>query len=181
MVGDDVERFRDMLGGELEVAMGLETAHPEVLERLNKRMTLDSYAAAAAKLRTYGVESRAFVLIQPPFLRAELAVEWAVRSAEFAFDHGAGAVSLIPVRGGNGALEALAASGDFTPPTIETLETALDAALALGRGRVFADLWDLGQFSSCDQCLDRREGRLRVMNLTQALAPRVPCGACGAA
>ena len=31
-VGPDVERFRDLLSGALEVAMGLETAHPAVLE-----------------------------------------------------------------------------------------------------------------------------------------------------
>ena len=33
---------------ELEVAMGLETAHPEVLAGLNKRMTLDQFSNAAA-------------------------------------------------------------------------------------------------------------------------------------
>ena len=43
--------FRHLLGGRLEVAMGLETAHPEVLEKLNKRMTLEQFAAAASFLR----------------------------------------------------------------------------------------------------------------------------------
>ena len=32
-----------LVGGQLEVAIGLETAHPEVLARLNKRMTLDAF------------------------------------------------------------------------------------------------------------------------------------------
>ena len=40
LVGPRCLAFRDLLSGRLEVAMGLETAHPEVLERLNKRMTL---------------------------------------------------------------------------------------------------------------------------------------------
>jgi radical SAM enzyme (TIGR01210 family) len=31
--------FRDLLSSPLEVAMGLETVHPEVLDKLNKRMT----------------------------------------------------------------------------------------------------------------------------------------------
>ena len=35
------------LGGTLEVAIGLETAHPDVLARLNKRMTLDAFRRAA--------------------------------------------------------------------------------------------------------------------------------------
>ena len=46
-VGERCVAFRDLLRGRLEVAMGLETAHPEVLEKLNKRMTLDQFAAAA--------------------------------------------------------------------------------------------------------------------------------------
>ena len=37
----------------------------------------------------------------------------AVRSLDFAFDCGASAVSLIPTRSGNGAMEALAEKGDF--------------------------------------------------------------------
>lgn len=178
LVGPDVERFRDLLAGDLEVAMGLETAHAEVLARLNKRMTLDSYALAAERLRSMRVAARAFVLVQPPFLPAEEAVEWAVRSATFAFDHGAGAVSLIPVRAGNGALDALATAGAFTPPTLATVEAAFDGALALGRGRVFADTWDLQRFSHCAACLDARETRLRQMNLAQRLTPRVHCPSC---
>lgn len=181
LVGRDVERFRDLLDGELEVAMGLETAHPDVLAKLNKRMTLDSYAEAAGRLREYGVASRAFVLIQPPFLPVEHAVEWAVRSTAFAFDHGAGAVSLIPVRGGNGALDALAASGEFSPPSLATTEAAFEAALVLERGRVFVDVWDLSRFSDCSQCISSRETRMRVMNVTQVHEPPVRCPACGPA
>ena len=177
-VGPDVERFRDLLHGELEVAMGLETAHPAVLARLNKRMTLDSYATAAERLRSLGVASRAFVLVQPPFLPVDEAADWAVRSAAFAFDHGAGAVSLIPVRGGNGALDALAETGEFSPPRLAILEAAFDGALALGRGRVFADTWDLGRFSHCPACLDARSARLRAMNLAQQWMPRARCEAC---
>src|SRR6185436_7092586 len=37
LVGESAIRFRDMVGVRLEVAMGLETAHPDVLEKLNKR------------------------------------------------------------------------------------------------------------------------------------------------
>jgi len=178
LVGDDVLRFRDLLEGRLEVAMGLETAHPAVLEQLNKRMTLESYIAATERLRGYGVDTRAFVLVQPPFLPAAEAVDWAVRSAAFAFEHGAGAVSLIPVRAGNGALDAMVADGSFREPHLSTLEDAFDAALALGAGRVFADTWDLARFSSCARCIDARLRRLMDMNLTQRLIARAGCDAC---
>ncbi len=177
-VGDDVGRFRDALKGQLEVAMGLETIHPEALERLNKRMTLESYARAADRLRELDVGIRAFVLVQPPFLPVAEAADWAVRSAEFAFDHGTGVVSLIPVRASNGALDALAQQGEFLPPRLATLEDAFDRSLALGRSRVFADTWDLKRFSTCPACFHAREQRLRTMNLTQRLMPRAGCATC---
>lgn len=179
LVGDACARFRDRLGAELEVAMGLETAKEDVLARLNKRMTLAQYAAAAERLRAFGVALRSFVLVRPPFMAEEEAREWAVRSCAFAFDVGATAVSLIPTRGGNGALDALAAAGQFAPPALATFEGAFADALALRRGRVFADLWDLERFATCTACLPPRLARLREMNLRQAVLAPVRCAACG--
>jgi len=177
-IGDEVAQFQEALGGTLEIAIGLETVHPEALERLNKRMTLDAYARTCDRLRTLGVAVRAFVLVQPPFVPSAEAADWAVQTAAFAFDHGAGAVSLIPVRAGNGALDALAAQGKFSSPRLATLEDAFDRALALGRGRVFADTWEAARFSSCDACVAPREQRLRKMNLSQRAIPRVGCARC---
>ena len=96
-------RFRDQLGGELEVAMGLETIHPEVLPRLNKRMTLDDYHRAAGFLHKHGIFIRAFILLRPPYLAEAEGVEWACRSLEFAFDNGVKCCVVIPTRSGNGA------------------------------------------------------------------------------
>lgn len=165
----------------LEVAMGLETAHRDTLERLNKRITLEGFRRAAGRLRARGVDLRAFVLVRPPFLDPSAALEWAVRSADFAFDCGAGAVTLIPTRAGNGALEALAAAGAFAEPDLSLLEAALEAGLALGRGRVFADLWDLDRFARCHFCFQERRHRLEIMNLTQRIQPQIWCGDCGEA
>lgn len=182
LVGDAVLRFRDALApAQLEVAMGLEIANPQVLERLNKRMTLDDYAAASALLRREGVAIRTFVMVQPPFLPAEEAVQWAAQSVAFAVKHGASVVCLIPTRPGNGPLRALAEMGCFTPPSLETLEVAWEAALAVSGGRrVFCDSWDLEQFSRCPTCFERRARRLQQMNHAQALLPRLPvCVKCG--
>src|SRR4051794_5575953 len=46
LVGRRFREFRGLHAGELEVALGLETVHPEVLPRLNKEMTLDDFARA---------------------------------------------------------------------------------------------------------------------------------------
>jgi uncharacterized Fe-S cluster-containing MiaB family protein len=165
---------------QLEVAMGLECIHPEVLPKLNKGMTLDSFRRAADRLRRHGVGLRAFVLVQPPFLTGpEAAVDWAVRSAAFAFEAGARVVSLIPTRTGNGALDALAVQGHFSPPTLRTFEQAMEEALALGRGIVLADLWDLERFSACPRCFPARLERLRRANLEQRWLSKAGCPACG--
>ena len=167
-------------GQKLEVAMGLETAHPQVMEKLNKRMTLDQFRRAAEFLRENEIALRVFVLVKPPFLDEAEALHWAKRSVDFAFDCGATAVSLIPTRLGNGALEALEARGEFSPPKLATLEAALDYGIGLKRARVFADLWDLEKFSDCEGCFERRRARLRAMNLRQINLPQLTCECCQA-
>lgn len=178
LVGKRTQEFRDLLSGTLEVALGLETVHPQVLPRLNKRLTLDDFARAADFLGSLNVALRAFILVQPPFLPASAALEWAIKSAEFAFACGAAAVSLIPTRLGNGALDRLMETGEFSPPSIETLEKALDSVLALKKGRAFADLWDLDRFSRCAACLPERKRRLELTNLSQHPQLPVRCPAC---
>jgi radical SAM enzyme (TIGR01210 family) len=175
LVDDAALRFQDALAGKLEVAMGLETVHPEVLSRLNKGMTLEQFSRAAEFLRTHDIALRVFILVKPPFLNEAEALEWACRSIDFAFDRGATVASLIPTRVGNGALEALAARGEFSMPGLETLESAMDCGIALRRGRVFSDLWDLEKFSGCAACFPTRRARLERMNLSQQVEDRVVC------
>jgi archaeosine synthase beta-subunit len=178
-VGERCVEFRDLLAGRLEVAMGLETAHPGVLEKLNKRMTLEQFGAAAEFLRSNGMDLRAFVLVQPPFMQPEESLHWAQRSLDFAFDCGATAATLIPTRGGNGAMEALAAAGKFVAPDLSVVEAAAEYGLRLGRGRVFTDLWDVKRGGECAGCFDARLERLRGMNLRQRVTDEVSCAACG--
>ena len=142
---DRILPFQRLLGSgtRLELALGLETAHPEVLERLNKGIDREDFQRSAHWIRHHDMDLRVFVLVKPPFLNESEALEWACRSIDFAFDCGANTISLIPTRSGNGALESLSARGEFAPPRPETLESALAYGIQLGRGRVFADTWDL--------------------------------------
>jgi radical SAM enzyme (TIGR01210 family) len=179
LVGELSIRFRDLLQGKLEVAMGLETAHPEVLERLNKRMTLDRFEQAARFLRRNNIDLRVFILVKPPFLEEAEALEWAARSLEFAFGCGATAATLIPTRGGNGAMEELAKSGLFSPPKLATLEAAMADGIAMKKGRVFADLWDVKEIAACAACAELRIARLHAMNLQQCILPPGDCERCG--
>jgi radical SAM enzyme (TIGR01210 family) len=181
LVGPRCFEFRDLLRCPLEVAMGLETAHPEVLERLNKRMTLELFASAAESLRAQEIDMRAFVLVQPPFMKPDESLHWAQRSLDFAFECGATAASLIPTRGGNGAMETLVRTGDFIPPRLATLEAAVEYGIGLKRGRVFSDLWDLMQTTPiCKRCYAARTARLAAMNLRQQVLDAIECPDCEA-
>ncbi len=165
-------RFRDRLRGRLEVAVGLETAHPDALARLNKRMTLEQFAAAAAFLSRHDIDLRVFVLLNPPFVEPGEALEWACRSVDLARASRAVAVSVIPTRGGNGAMEALSSGQPWS--RLPDLEAVLEHGLAGGGPRVFADLWDVERLFTC-ACSPLRADRLRRMNARQRVEPRVIC------
>ena len=171
-LGDDGLRFRDLIGGQLEVAVGLETAHPGVLEKLNKQITLDSFRRAADFLAREHIALRVFILVRPPFLTEDEGVEWAKRSLDLGFDCGAEVCCLIPTRGGNGAMEALAQSGDFAPPCLASLEEAQVYGLQKNAGRVFADLWDIEKFYT-DADAPVRAARIAEMNRTQEVNAHV--------
>ena len=146
---------------------------PQVLAGLNKRMTLDQFSAAASFLRSHEIDLRVFILVQPPLMPPAEALVWAERSLDFAMECGATAATLIPTRGGNGAMEALS----FVPPALAVLESAVEYGLRLGAGRVFADLW--GVREGCPECHALRVARLRQMNLQQVVLERIACSACG--
>lgn len=179
LVGERCLRFARRLAGRLEVALGLETVNPVALPLLNKRMRLDDFDRAAAKLLTAGIAVRAFVLLSPPYAAPGEAVGWAVRSVRYAVERGARRVSIIPVRAGNGALDALERSGQFVPPTLEQLESALDQCVEVTGAVVTADLWDAARLATCAACGPRRLDRLARMNLGGRREPTIACGACG--
>lgn len=189
LVGDRALRFADGLRGRLEVAMGLETVHPDAFPRLEKGMTLGDFEEATETLRRRGLGVRAFVLVGAPFVPPVDAVEWAVRSARWAVERGAERVSLIPVRGETAQMKRLEQAGDWTPPALEQVEAALEETLrSLPETRddetpriVTVDPWDLEIFSRCPACLPRRRERLERMNLFGRLEPPVACPLCAEA
>ncbi len=176
---EDCLRFRDMIApAELEIALGLETCHPELLQTLNKNMNLSDFSRACDFLHGQNIHIRAFILLKPPFLEESEGIEWAIRSLNYAFDRQVECCSMIPTRGGNGIMEQLERQGDFSPPSGNSLETVLERGLSQKKGRVFMDLWDAEQFFPCDRCQKARVERLHQMNLSQSILPKIVCGAC---
>jgi hypothetical protein len=212
LIGDRTWRFRDLLaraagdgrddGPALEVAIGLETAHPGALAQLNKGCTVEDFQAAAAALAAHDVGLRVFLLVHPPFVPPADRMASLLRSIDVALDAGASVISLIPTRGDSGAMPSLAAQGAFVPPTLAECEASTMLALNAvqssvqsrsqnlpqipGRGparspaRLLADLWDLAALATCAACLDARRARLLRQNLEQRILGPVACAACGA-
>lgn len=175
LTDDRVLRFRELLSGRLEVALGLETANEAVLGRLNKQMTVADFQRAARWLREHDCDVRAFVQLGLPGLIGDDDVEWTIRSIETAFTAGAQTVSVIPSRAGNGLMDDWQQQGVFTPPQLESLHRVQQQGLALHGGRVFVDLWNAEQFATCATCAAGQVQALRKMNLTQTVVPWLRC------
>jgi len=178
-IGPETLAFARQLRGRLEVAVGLETIHPEASARLNKRLELPRFDAAARLVAEHGIDLRVFVLLGAPHVPAQESVAWTIRTVEYAVERGASVVAIIPVRGGNGELERLQSLGEFTPPTLSQLEAALDGCLQFTECVVTADSWDAERFASCDACRRARVERLQRINVTGRPEPRVACTVCG--
>jgi archaeosine synthase beta-subunit len=177
-IGDMTLEFATLLSGRLEVAVGLETIHSTAIAHLNKRLDLARFERAAGFLAAHDIDLRVFVLLGAPYVPAQESIEWTVRTVEYALARGAGRIAIIPVRGGNGELERLQALGDFVPPTLVELETALEHCLAFAPAVVTADLWDIERLPACEACRPARVARMKRVNLTGRPEPAVSCPAC---
>jgi radical SAM enzyme (TIGR01210 family) len=175
LTGERVFQFARLLRPQLQVAMGLETAHPAVLQRLNKKMKAEDYRRSVGILKANGIGTRTFILLKPPFMDEEEAKDWAMISLDYAFDSGSDCCTVIPTRPGNGALYQLQQEGKFTPPLLSSLEKVQEYGIRLGRGNVFVDTWDLDRFSTCDLCFEKRKTRMEQMNLEQVVLPFIDC------
>jgi len=176
MVNSSTFEFQELLKPQLQVAMGLETSNRDVLKRLNKGMTLDDFSAAAGLLSEGGIKMRAFILLKPPFLDEQEGIIWAKKSIDYALNVGVECCVVIPTRGSD-VLGHLSES-QYSPPRISSLEEVLEYGLSLDKGRVFGDVWDLKQFSTCGSCFTLRESRINRMNLDQVYTSGAVCAAC---
>ena len=178
LIGPRCLEFRDRLRPAMRVAMGLETAHPDVLRRLNKGMTLEDFAraatflsaqwrrrarfpATAAAVPRRGRGGRVGQAVAPICLRCRRRVLRGHPDARRQRGDGTAAggglvgASTNRVTGGSAGIRRRPAAG-----------------------RVFADLWDIEKLLHCPRCGPARACRLNAMNREQAAAPPVVCD-CG--
>jgi radical SAM enzyme (TIGR01210 family) len=174
-----IRTFRDQIGGQLEIAIGVETLQPGMLRRLNKGMNRDDIDRAIALHASLGIDTRAFVVVRPPWTDEAEAVAWTELTVRHLARHGVRHTSLIPMRFGSGWLEQKARENQFAPPSIRCLETAMNRVFAIrNRGVVTADLWEGPPPKACPHCRQSRWDRLLRMNLTQQSPDPVLCEHC---
>jgi len=121
-----VGALRDAFGGRLEVAEGLESADPVVLERfVNKGASPREYFDAAARIRSAGASPKGYLLLKPPYLTEREAVEDVVASVAAArpwFD--TLSVNPVHIQGGT-VVEWLYRRGRYRPPWLWSLVEAM--------------------------------------------------------
>ena len=76
--------FAQVIGTQLEIAIGLETAHPVALEKINKRISLFDYVDAIEFCKAASIDIRTFLLVHPPFVPATARIAHPSRTGGFA-------------------------------------------------------------------------------------------------
>ena len=177
--------FQELLDGQLEIALGVESLQPGMLRRLNKGMSRDDIDRALAFHDQHGIDTRAFVLVRPPWCAEGEAIAWTQLTLRHLLGRGVRHISLIPTRAGNGWLDRLQTEGRFEPPTIETLETLhrwalqqVAAGTANATSVITVDLWDWPPAGACPHCAGARGETLHRQNLTQQVMPSTHCHDC---
>lgn len=148
--------FRDLIQGRLEIAVGLESVQPRMLERLGKQMTRDDFDRYAFFLRKSEIDLRVFLIFGAPGLTVSESIRWTRLSVRHAVRAGARHVSLIPARPGHGWNRM-----SDSLPKISLSDLADLFAFALedldGTACLSVDLWEIGN----DRLTDTDQQRLK--------------------
>lgn len=158
---DSMSRFRDLIAGQLEVAVGLETVQPRMLKRLQKRMTRDDFDRYAARLDRLGIDLRVFLIVGAPGISVSEAIRWARLSLRHSLAAGARHVSLIPARFGQGWN---GRGRELTTLSLDDLAEVQSACLddADARAIVTVDLWDRPVVDPIEEAKRRRLARVNL-------------------
>ena len=170
--------FADRLHGSLEVAIGLETADPDILSRLNKQMPLALLEDCSAELRAANIDIRIFLLVPPPYVSLNGVVASIRRSVTYATELGATHISLIPTRTRYMHATNLQEATEVEKPCLSIIEETFDQCLTAAGVVVSVDLWDIEELATCAACGPSRIDRLRTMNLTGHQVTRIHCPVC---
>ncbi len=147
-------------GIELEIGMGVE-AQNDVIRNIciNKQGTKNQFKKAVRLLNDNGIFPLAYVLLKPPFLTEQEAIEEAVSTAHFAKEIGFARISFEPMSIHYYTLvHALTCTGDYTTPWLwsvaEVAKRCSDISYMFGIGGV--GYFPVPAEYSSNQCTDER-------------------------
>jgi hypothetical protein len=146
LLSDVILEFAGQIRGQLQVAMGLETADDSILAWLNKKMSVADYDRACRWLHDHDLSVRTFLLLPAPSVPPATMLTHTITSVQHALNGGSEVTSLIPLRAGNGVMDWLLEQRLVHLPNLEVAEETFRAALALPRAkhqRIYLDLWGL--------------------------------------
>lgn len=160
-----VDDFNRLVGGELQVAVGLETVQPRWLNRLGKQMTRDDFDEFANSLREREIGLRVFLICGVPATTAAESLRWTRLSLRHAIHCGAQHVSLIPARPGHGWNGWANRLPEISATVLADLQ-AESIDQHHGQAAITVDTWDMPNDTGNEQTkLNMR--RIDSMNLTQ--------------
>lgn len=118
--------IKKMLAAELEIGIGLETATDRIRESINKGFSFDDFEKAVRLCKRHGVKVKAYLLLKPPFLTEEEALQDVKDSIVKARKTGADRVSVNPLNVQRGTLvEKLWQKGEYRSPWLWTVVEVL--------------------------------------------------------
>jgi len=164
--------LRDHFPGELEVALGLESTDPVILERLiNKGSPPSEYLAAADRIRSLGLRAKAYLLLKPPYLTEAESIRDVLRSIREAAPH-VETLSINPVHIQNGTVvEHLYRRRRYRPPWLWSVVEALRAGSALRGSARLVSFPTAGGLPrgphNCGRCDREVLGAIESASLTQ--------------
>ena len=129
---ETLEPLREAFSGEVEVALGLESTHPDVLGRLvHKNAPPREYLDAGDRVRALGLRAKAYLLLKPPYLTESEAIRDVLASIVEASPH-FDALSVNPVHIQNGTVvEWMYHRGRYRPPWLWSVVETLRAGAPL--------------------------------------------------
>ncbi len=174
---DRMQWFSQNIAGQLEVAMGLETIHPNAIQAMNKGMTTDDFDNAVENCRRLKIDVRVFVLLHPPGIVPDESVDWTCRTVTYALQRNVRHISIIPVRAGNGWIDKLVDAGHYRVPTLSMVQEFFNKIqkhnwhIPVGSYIEF-DLWGWEQIEGgCSRCREVLKEHILQCHRTQSFLP----------
>jgi len=157
--------------GNIEVAMGLESANDRVLEySINKGFRFSAWLKNARKVKEYGKKLRVYILIKPPFMREREAIEDAIESVKKIKDI-ADIISFNPTSvHGKTIVEELWKRGLYRPPWLWSVIEIIKRSKEIYDGMIKCDVVGGGKergAHNCGVCDKKILKAIQKFNLTQ--------------